>query len=212
MELDALKNHINQKLSAGSREHSPADIAAFLGRKTVSVMQKLRRSLYLELALTLLFSVGCVMGVATAEGWAYEKYFWGGLAAGLVVSAMVFRLILKTRLDNAALPVKANLESIAGLVDQYLRLYLWLGTGLIPLMVGLAFWLAYQSPGAESKAVRWDLFAWLILGALALSYASFRFTRWYLKRLYGSYLEELQGLIREFREEDEQAGRGKSER
>lgn len=203
MELDALKNQINLKLSASPREHSAADIAALLGTKTVSVVQKLRRSLYLELALTLLFSLGCAVGLVTADGWAYEKYFWGGLVAGLVVSAMVFRLILQTRLDNAALPVKANLESIANLLNQYLRLYLRLGTGLIPVLVGLAFWLAYESPGAESKAVRWDVFGWLMAATLVLSYLSYRFTSWYLKRLYGEYLEELRQLIQEFEEETE---------
>lgn len=201
MELDALKKELGQKLAAPGREWTARELGQMLRRETGSVVRKLRRSLFLELSLTLLFTVTCAVALMTWSQPAYQNFLVGCMVAGGLMSAWLLVLIGRTKIETAALPVKQNLIATHRLLRQFIRSYLWLATGLTPLCIMVAFWLTYQNPAAAAKPIRWDVFGYLFAGAVILSIATYFFTRWYLRSLYGKYLDELQEVISEMEED-----------
>lgn len=202
MELDELKKQLNRRMAARQQERSAAEIAALLKKDTISVVQKIRRSLWIELFLSILFTIACGLAVAFIDKWAYSVFLAGfGIIGALVSAALVYLLWKTTRLCNTTLPVKANLETIISIIYQYTWLYLRLGMGLLPLCFGLAFWLSYHDPAGVPKPIRWDIFFYMIIALLVFSYISFLFTKWYLKKLYGNYIQQLEILLKEFDEE-----------
>jgi hypothetical protein len=201
MELDELKKQLNQRIET-RQGHSAADISALLKKDTRSVVQKIKRSLTIELSLTIAFTIGCVLAVAFVSKWSYVTFFTGFGIVGFIVSAALCYMLWKTnKLASSALTVRKNLEAIISIIQQYVWVYLRLGMGLLPLSFGIAFWLGYNDPIAAHKPIRWDIFLYMLAGLLVFSYASFRFTRWYLQKLYSNYTEQLKELLKEFDED-----------
>jgi hypothetical protein len=202
MELDELKQQLNQQIAATRQERSVPEIAALLKKDAASVIQKIKRSLRIELLLTVVFTTGCALAVAFIDRWAYATFLTGFGLLGLMVSAALFYLLWKTnKPGSSALTVRNNLETIISIIRQYTWLYLRLGMGLLPLSFGLAFWLSYNDPSAVSKPIRWDIFAYMLAALFALGYGSFRFTKWYLRKLYGHYVAQLEAMLKEFNED-----------
>lgn len=200
MELDELKGKLNQRMSV-SQQHSAGEISAMLQQQATSVLQKIKRSLWIEFALSILFTIGCCMAIAFIEEWAYLMFLTGAAIIGLIVSCILGFLVWKTdQLKSSTLSVRKNLEEIISIIHRYVWLYLRLGIGLIPLCFALALWLSYYPKDGVVKPFYKDNFVYLLIGMSIFSYLSFRFTKWYLKKLYGNYLEQLEMLLSELKE------------
>ena len=68
MELDDLKYQLNQKLQPAEPLRSDGAIAALLKNKTRSVIDKIRRSLWIEIWLSLSLAVASAVIVVVAPG------------------------------------------------------------------------------------------------------------------------------------------------
>lgn len=197
MELDELKGKLNQRMAV-SQQHSAGEISAMLQKQATSVVQKIKRSLWIEFILSVIFTISCGFTITFIEEWAYLMFLIGATIVGLIVSALLGFLVWKTnKLSNSSLSIRKNLETIISIIYRYVWLYLRLGIGLIPLCFGLALWLSYYPVDGVFKPFYKDNFIFLLIGILIFSYLSFRFTKWYLKKLYGNYVEQLENLLQE---------------
>ncbi|HNP24968.1 MAG TPA: hypothetical protein PKM63_22480 [Panacibacter sp.] len=207
MELDELKLLLNSKREIPAPEKSVAEIRALLGKKTQSVLGKLSRSLRIELFATILFAI---LLFFTAWYAPFESLRIYSLIFGLLCLLFfpVILVLLKkvTALTLSSLPVKSNLQQLHEVLRQFVRLYFQLTMALIPVATLLAGWLGYHdqliyqhATGSEvaqnPEAIKYIVLLGIYL--VAFTTAMYFFTKWYLKKLYGDYLTQLQGLIKE---------------
>lgn len=202
MELDELKKELNLKIEDKSQNHSEADITSLLKKNTQSLVQKLYRNLLLEMYLCMFLTLTCVVLALIIDEWNYKTFFTIDAALGLVVSIILLSLTSRIkRLSTSDTTVRTNLETIVSIIYQYAWLYIRLGLGLLPLIFSLAFWITYIDPTIVPKPIRWDLFGYFLVALFIFGYASFRFTKWYLRNLYGNYVEQLEAMLNELDEQ-----------
>jgi len=198
MELDELKQQLNKRMEGNLQPHSADELSVMLKKQAASVVLKIRRNLWIELSLSVIFTIGCVIAITIISAWAYLTILIGSAILGLIVSAILGFLIWKIgKLNSSTLSVKKNLETIISIIYRYVWLYFRFGIGSIPLCFGLAFWLSYYPVDGVFKPINTEILLYMIVGLLIFSYLSFRFTKWYLRKLYGNYAEQLEILLQE---------------
>ncbi|MEA3426189.1 MAG: hypothetical protein U9R46_08075 [Bacteroidota bacterium] len=211
MELDELKSLINQKLTTAHAGRSGDDIAQILTRKTVSVIDKLKRSLWIEI----LCCIGAILLFAyfgfAGDNHAYQVYFSAFTVLTTIFLVIVIYLLKRTQqLSATALPVKSNLQTIVNIIETFMKRYFQFTMGLMPACCVFALLLIYHDHGSIPDAgtifgtyfkSSWQMVLFLVVYAGALATGIYYFTRWYLKRLYGRYVEQLKQCIRELEEQ-----------
>lgn len=207
MELDELKVQLNQKFNA-EQQKSSEDLALLLKKKTSSLIAKIRRSIWIELIACVAFTVAFALIAVFAPYWSLKVYF-GFFSFVCVAFFIVLRYLLKKTSDfrTSALPVKANLVALFSILKEYVKRYFQLTMILIPLCLIFSFFLGYYEPKSSSLNVAANtgsfppiIFSTVYIAALVVGV--YYFTKWYLKKLYGNYLIQLEELIKELEESD----------
>lgn len=210
MELDEMKSLINQKLTTAHTGRSANDIAHILTRKTSSVTDKLKRSLWIEIlfciAVILIFAY---LGIAGSNH-LYRIYFSVFAVLAVVFLLIVIYLLRRMQeLSATALPVKSNLQTIVIIIETFMKRYFQFTIGLIPVCFVFAFLLGYNDhssiPETGQAAASyftdaWQVIVFMIVYMIGLSVGIYYFTKWYLKKLYGRYVAQLKECILELEE------------
>lgn len=213
MELEELKSLINHKLATEHTDRSAADIAGLLERKTTSVVDKLKRSLWIEIYCCIFAIV--LFGYFAIKGEYASLRLYFGLFTLVTMGflGIVSRLLQRTRqLSASALPVKTNLQTIVHIIEQFSRRYFQFSMAMIPICFLFALVLGYGEHEhvdypALNKLVRfyreagWRLISTVLVYIIVLSVGIYYFTKWYLYKLYGRYTEQLKTCIRELGED-----------
>ncbi len=109
MELDELKYQLNQKLATDHASRTDADIAALLKKKTSSVINKLKRSLIIEMILCILFSAAMLYVVVVSSYWSIRLYFGVFTVLMFGFTFILYYLYQRTqKLTDSQQPVKAK--------------------------------------------------------------------------------------------------------
>lgn len=199
MELDELKKELNFKI-ASQHEHSAVDIRSMLKNDTLSVVQKIQRSIRLEIVISILFVAVCVYMVLFENTWIYNIYFTLFGITGLIFIIVLLMLFKKTK-NISFSPVKENIESVVLIIDQYVKRYLQFTVVLLPFCFGLSLWLSYNDPERILKPMDLSSGFYISLTMLAIGTGVYFFTKWYLKKLYGDYVLQLKYMLKEIEEE-----------
>lgn len=211
MELDQLKSQINHKLSTDHAGRSANDFADMLTKKTTSVTDKLKRSLWIEIisciVIILIFAYIGIWSKYTS----LRIYFSVFGVLGLVFLTVVIHLLKKTkRLTATPLPVKSNLQTIVDVIQEFMKRYFQFTMALIPVCIIFSFLLGYNEPATipeVDKAAstlfthKWQAIVFLVIYMILLSVGVYYFTRWYLNKFYGRYVEKLKECILDLSEE-----------
>ncbi len=211
MELDELKYQLKDKLSTDHTGRSDADIALLLTKRTASVTDKLKKSLWLEIFLCILMLLvfGAISIISKQSS--LRIYFSVFTIVGIVFLLVVIYLLRRTKkLSSTTLPVKSNLQSIVRLIEEFTRRYFQITMALIPICFIFALLLAYQEkhlqdpsapfPGGHYFSSLWQVVLFVIAYMFVLAIVAFYFTKWYLKKLYGKYVQQLKACIEELGE------------
>ena len=211
MELDELKILLKAKIEEQIPAKSTDELALLLNNKTQSVIEKLRRSLRIEIITAILFTV-----VFSAVG-IFAKYvslqiYFSAFAFVCFLFIIVLWFLHKKikQLSSTPQPVKRNLQTISAILKEYVKRYFQLTMILIPLTVIISFSLGYSDENLYNPQLHNSgfftltgsavniilIFVYIIVFGVSMYY----FTKWYLKKLYGNYLEQLQQLITELEE------------
>ena len=205
MELDELKIFFKEKFDVQQPSKSVEEISLLLGKKAQSVVSKLKRSLLIELIACILLTLACIAIAAFSVYTELRIYFSIFAVLCFLFLPLLWFLLKKTeKLSNTTLPVKSNLESLVKILREYIKRYFQITMAMIPISLILVIFLGYNVNSNLEKnlftsATRNQLIffvAWTIAFTIVLYY----FTKWYLKKLYGNYLNELQELIKELEE------------
>lgn len=203
MELDELKTLINQKLATEHAERSAEDIRNLLNRRTASVIDKLKRSLWIEI-------ICCIIGIVLFAGISIMSHYHSlriyfsvfTILAGIFLGIVIHLLRKTQRLSASALPVKSNLQTITALIREFNKRYFQFTMALLPVCFAFAFILGYTDKEKIDMPVLdqliiphlksgWNVIVFLLLYLGGLSVALYYFTKWYLRKLYGRYVDQL---------------------
>jgi predicted membrane protein len=194
MELDELKIQLKQKYNTVEVAKTSADLSALLKTRTTSIIGKLKRSLVTEILIGVVFTLLFAVISFTTKLSSVKIYFSVFSIFGTGFLLILFLLYKKTgRLSSTSLPVKKNLETLLSLMKKYLKRYLQLTMALVPICTMFSFLLAYneQYYTNNNNSLIITLGVYLVVMAVI----TYFITRWYLKKLYGNYLVQLEHLI-----------------
>jgi len=209
MELDELKIHLKQKIDDDRGQKSPADIAILLTRKTNSIIHKLKKSLWFEIASCFIFIM--IFGYLSIfnQYTSIRIYFSAFTILIIAFLLLLFYLLKKVnQLSGSNLPIKENLISLHSLLKEFTKRYFQFTMSLLPICLFFSAYLGYQDgkngviiDGLDSLASKFnngkELIIFLIVYIIILTVGTYYFTKWYIKKLYGKYLDQLQDCINE---------------
>lgn len=207
MELDELKYQLNQKLAMDHASRSNADISALLKKKTHSVISKIKRSLIIEMVLCILFFAAMLYVCFITDYWSIRVYFGVFTVLTILMTFVLYYLYRRTdTLSNSDQPIKANLQTLVGLLEEFVKRYFQFTMALLPVCFMFSMILSYADPveipeiekfSVKVFTARWQVMVFLGVYMIVLAISVYYFTKWYLKKLYGNYLEELKKFIEE---------------
>ena len=98
-----------------------------------------------------------------------------------------------------AVSVKEKLQQIIHILQRYTRLYFQLTMLLLPIAFIMGYLFAInekkQADATSNFSVYCTMFyiAWAIVWSILMYF----FTKWYIKKLYGNYLQQLKDQLKE---------------
>jgi len=198
MELEELKS-IWKNSEPGFQSKDETEIASMLKGRSLSIIDKLKRSVWFELIFTLAASIGLLIYALTLPSGALK---WTSISILLMCLGYTFYYVKKLMLLNRFDPVKenmrANLVSLINNLSGYLKFYKRSYTILYPVYFCLGLLFGGLERGADEffeRLVQPRTIILLTLIAGLFYFLSTRFTNWYLRKLYGNHLEKLKGLL-----------------
>ena len=164
-----------------------------------------------ELILNILFSLLCLYGLIVLKIWSLRIYTIIILIVCLLsIIALVAFSKKINQLTNTLLPVKKNLEEVYAIMKAFVKRYFQFVMSLIPFTFVLTFSLGYYQgktsdvPAFDSLAKSFTHLNYLIIATIvyvaAVTIGAYYFTKWYLRKLYGKYMDELKALLAELEE------------
>lgn len=202
MELDDLKS-IWQK-----NQHFPAkqaeEIGAMIKGNSNSIVAKLKRSVWFELTLTIVFGLLMLYFAFTLKSGAMK---WSMVSLLILILAYLVYYFKKIQLLNHFDPsqqnIRENLENLINDLKAYLHFYKTSYLILYPVFLVLGILIAASERGWDNflnRLTEPEFMLRLFVTTAVLITFSFLFTNWYLKKLYGNHLVKLQGLLRDLKD------------
>lgn len=198
MELDDLKN-IWKNSDPGFAAKGKAEITAMLKGNSKSIVYKLKRSVWIELGITLVGGVAMLIYAVLLPSGAL-KWTTVALLVMLVAYTVYYikKLLLLRRFDPANDNLRENLERLVTSLSSYLKFYKRSYTILYPLYFGLGLLFGGLERGfphfVETFSKPKSLAAIAVV-ALLFYVTSSRVVDWFLRKLYGNHLDKLKTLL-----------------
>lgn len=212
MNLDDFKYKINQQLEVNSNFEMPANnFLHFENSKTNTILTKIKNSLKFEIFIGIL--------ITTFLTWLYFHFiqtsisiYFGVFSIITVINIFILsKLFYLTNkiLKNNSNNVKTNLRQLHILLKNFIRKCFQFTMLLIPICFATATFLTYNDiqfeKGIFNKEfdVPFPKHLIFILSALVIGFTIFMyfFTKWYLQKMYGIHLTQLQQMLNELDEE-----------
>jgi len=201
MELDEFKQRFKETEKPATTQRSAGELEGYIRKRAGSVISNIKRSILFEL-------VACFLFVATA-GWAWFAYPISYVRAFSLLSVCFccFLLIYLAALykkisvyEKASLAVKNGLQQVIDILEQFTRAYFQFTMITLPIafVFGLitGFLNIYDKAGATkfdwNKAMLFYT-AWFVFWSVMMYF----FSKWYIKKLYGNYLQQLKGQLKD---------------
>ncbi|MCS6821740.1 MAG: hypothetical protein NZ551_07710 [Microscillaceae bacterium] len=204
MELDDLKSvwkHYNEPQIQPSLDETT--IKKILQGKTQNIIDKIIQNIILETALLVLLLLGSLFLFTLPLDnilWYANLCYLGLCVASFVFYSLLYRQIQKFhfRVQN----IKTELEQLLLILHNYISLYTIVGVALLPPSVLFGFFYGYFKHGGYWQDFSQNIPKTLLIVALLLAcmLVGFLFVKWYVKRLYGRYLDTLRTYLQELQE------------
>lgn len=206
MELDEMKHYLNRQLDQQAPLQTPAEISAMLRNKSISIVERIRKSLWIELVISLLAVLVILYVKQIADKYVLQSYFNIFLAIALFFLPIFGWLIRSTYQINPEISsVKTNLTRLHLLISRFTRFYFIFTMILFLPVVFYSLIAAVYEKNNHSlldslqfyrqlpAAPLFLIGAYIVIAGLFLYF----FTRWYIRTLYGKYLDKLKELLNE---------------
>jgi hypothetical protein len=201
MELDELKNIWNKK-QQDFQFKGVDDIAMMLKGNSRSVVDKLKRSVWFELLITVVAGVALLIYAFTLPNGSLK---WTTISILVLFVGYLFYYLKKLSLlnrFNADENLKDNLQRLVDSLSSYLKFYKLSYTILYPLYFGLGILFGAIESGSQrffEILFQTKTIATLLIVGSAFFFLCTWFANWYLKKLYGKHLDKLHSVLSELR-------------
>jgi hypothetical protein len=197
-ELDDLKS-IWQK--SGYEPKGEQEIAAMLKKRSNTIISKLKRSVWFELIFTIVCGIALTVYTFTLES---SAMLWLIISLLVMLVSYLFyyvkKIILLKHYDPSNENLKTTLQHLYERLAVYFSLYKRSYAILYPVYFILALLFGAIESGFDAFLQKFANFGFL-MAFLLISGAFFlliyRFTDWYLRKLYGNHIDKLRELLTE---------------
>ena len=204
MELEDLKS-IWKSSAPVFEPKNEQEIAMMLKGRSISIVNKLKRNVWFELAFAIVVSVGLLLYALSLEQGAMK---WTSISLLLMCLASTIYFIKKLSLLNRVQGINDNLhDTISFLITNltsYLKFYRNSYTVLYPVYFLLGLLFSVLERGTDKFVVFLSqplTIVYLLFMAGLFFLVSSWFARWYLKKLYGDHLEKLKKILDELNQQ-----------
>jgi hypothetical protein len=206
MELDELKNYLNRQLEEQSTLQSSGEISAILRNKSIGIVDRIRKNLWIEFVISLLAVIVVLYAKYLGGNYVMQMFLNIFLGITLLFLPIFIWLIRSTyQLSPELSSVKTNLTRLHLLIARFARFYFIFTMAIfLPVVFYSLIAAGYERSNhslMESLQFYLQLPAipLLLIGAYILIFGVglYFFTRWYLRTLYGKYLDKLKVLLAE---------------
>jgi hypothetical protein len=206
MELDELKNYLNRQLEEHSPLQSSGEISAILRNKSIGIVDRIRKNLWIEFVISLLAVMVVLYAKYLGGNYVMQIFFNIFLGITLLFLPIFIWLIRSTyQLSPELSSVKTNLTRLHLLIDRFTRFYFIFTMAIFLPVVFYSLIAAVYERNNQSLMESLQFYLQLpaipllLIGAYILIFGVglYFFTRWYLRTLYGKYLDKLKVLLAE---------------
>jgi hypothetical protein len=206
MELDELKNYLNRQLEEQSPLQSSGEISAILRNKSIGIVDRIRKNLWIEFVISLLAVMVVLYAKYLGGNYVMQMFLNIFLGITLLFLPIFIWLIRSTyQLSPELSSVKTNLTRLHLLISRFTRFYFIFTMAIfLPVVFYSLIAAGFERNNhslMESLQFYMQLPAipLLLIGAYILIFGVglYFFTRWYLRTLYGKYLDKLKDLLAE---------------
>lgn len=197
MEIDDLK--IIWKNGEGFTPKNETEIASMLKKSSNSIINKLKRSVWLEMLFTLVSGTLLLFYALTLSNGALK---WTSVSILILFFAAsvyyIKKLMLLRSFDPGKDNIKASLLSLTANLTSYLKFYRRSYTILYPIFFVLSLIFIAIEQGADgfmNTVTKPTTIIYLIILAGIFYFCSTWLVNWFLKKMYGNHIEKLKGLL-----------------
>lgn len=200
MELDDLKD-IWKKSGPEFRAKDKTELALMLQGRSTSIVDKLKRNVWIELILTFVASLVLIGYALTLPSGTMRWTSVSSVALFSVYSIYyIKKLLLLNRFNPAEENLKTHIDRLIMSLSSFLKFYKRSYNILYPTFFVLILVFMAIERGATDfmdSIRRPYMIIYLLLSSGFYYFVSTAFTNWYLKKLYGNHLDKLKSLAHE---------------
>lgn len=206
MELESLKT-IWKDVGTATATTSAEELERMLSQKSKSPIAKLKRNLFWEMiVVVILYGATIIYFLQLNQpGMIYHALLLAVLGA-LYGWYYVTKRKLLLNMECVTCEVKSNLSTQLVTLEKLLKLYLWAGTLLLPvilLLSGMIIYFTSKLPDniTASKGLFFIYFFIAILViSLVFTLPVYFLNKWYINLLYGRHVKKLRQIVNEMNE------------
>lgn len=210
MELDELKSQLKNKLS-GEGNKTVQDLGGMLYKRRGTLVSKLTKNLYLEMGLAIIFGSVFIYLANQSKLFTIQTGFTI-IAIVCFVFAIAIALLIKkvAWLSKEAHPLKTSLEALIKILRLFVKRYFQFIVLLVPVCFFLSYWIGYSEPvrpqniqiSYSVNTIPNDVSVYLffVVYSIAIIAGVFFIARWYLRKLYVNYINELRTQLQDLQE------------
>jgi uncharacterized membrane protein len=202
MELESLKT-LWKDVGATAASTSAQELEELLSKKSKSPIAKLKRNLFWEMVVVVvLYSAVILYYILLNQPGAIYFSLLMAMVGGLYGWYYVVKRRLLINMECVTCEVKSNLSTQLVMLEKLVKLYLWAGTLLLPVVFIISGTIAYDStplPPDISLSKQEFLVALLVFSAL-FTVPVFFLNKWYVNLLYGRHVKKLRQIVNEMNE------------
>lgn len=195
MELDEFKQTY-QRFGSSFHRKSGEELQKMLHNQVYSVVEKIKRSLMLEIIFAFLFLLFVLYIIVTFEG-TYLKL----LASIILVFTLLFTgyliiLLQKIKAYYAVShSVAENIKQLILIINRFIRLYFQFTVAFVPVVCVLVSVAIIADEGNSVISVTLSNILIYSTASLIWCILMYLFTRWYVQSLYGKHLQHLKNHL-----------------
>lgn len=205
MNLDDFKIQINKKLEGSqSFDMAVAEITSFQKFKTLSITEKIKKSLMTEIIFGGIFLI-LFLALTFLSPYQSIRLYFGVFTIVILMFQILLILLYKRtiKLTTSSLPIIQNLKSLHKTLSEFVKRYFQFTMFLIPICLIFSGYLGYVDGKNNIDSfnfISFDvsfknhlfLLSFILIFFILMMYF---FTKWYLKKLYGNHLKNLKKMI-----------------
>ncbi len=201
MELEELKNIWKSYTEEQGQQISPAEIKEMLSGRTQNAISKINRSIFLEVGLLLVMSF--VFSITTLLVGQIEHQILFAMIMVICVLSGGYYFFKYRQINAVAITsdnLKNSLQKLIHVLDTFLKIYLYGSIIITPISFLTGFFYGFTLAGEDhtlQQAMQWEIIAISLGLTVIATLLMYPFMKWYIRRLYGNYLQELKTCMHE---------------